>query len=243
MALYLRDQLFPEAYFVFFSAAIDSVLKSNPLFAAWASVSEAVRIVVKSPSLVLLEKELATAVERFLARAAPTAISEESRWLQPAADELASLCAMNSDYLERMSPRNLEEMIDAIFRNHGFTTSLTQLTHDGGYDLRLLSRNGYNRELILVECKRYLPRRKIEVGIVRQLYGVKALHGADAAYLVTSSYISRYAKREFEAVTPIELRFFERNDVLEWCRRHFVACSEIPCSDSEHQDEEPASKF
>lgn len=218
LAFYLRDQLYPQSSLVFISALLDSY---GELIQPWSRVAGNVFGALKPLWSERQEALLRHAIFRFFLHSRPSPLSKEGRWLLPVAEELASITAVAEDTLERMSPRQFEEMTAAIFRNHGFTTALTQATRDGGYDLRLLSRKNSNSETILVECKRYNPKRRIDVGIVRQLYGVKALNGATAAYLVTSSYVSNYAKQEFRAVTPVSLEFFERDDVLGWCEAHF----------------------
>ncbi|MBA3354955.1 MAG: restriction endonuclease [Pyrinomonadaceae bacterium] len=53
------------------------------------------------------------------------------------------------------------------------------------------------------------------MAVVRALYGVRGLHGASKAILVTSSYVSDYAKGEFRRVIPWEIELVERNRVLD----------------------------
>lgn len=223
LVFYLRDQFFPRSSLIFCSAVIDLV----PIVGSWASRANNVFAIVKPFQVDVLRDSIKQAVERFKASSATVPLSKEGRWLLPVAAELASLTAIDHSTLERMSPRQFEELIGAIFSNHGFSVALTQQTRDGGYDLKLLSHRSSNDEVILVECKKYNPRRAVDVGIVRSLYGVKTLQRASSAYLVTSSHISPYAKQEFETVVPIEMRFFERNDVIEWCLQHLGAIFDI----------------
>ena len=75
-------------------------------------------------------------------------------------------------------------------------------------------------EVSLIEIKHFAPNRPVGVGIVRTLYGVKHLQQASKALLVTSSYLSPDAKREFSRVIPWELELIERSKVLDGCKSY-----------------------
>ncbi|MHB1415588.1 MAG: restriction endonuclease, partial [Chloroflexota bacterium] len=75
---------------------------------------------------------------------------------------------------------------------------------------------------MLVEVKHFAPKRPVGVGVVRALYGVKALRRASKAMLVTSSYISPDAKHEFARAVPWELELREGLDVIEWCKTYLA---------------------
>jgi hypothetical protein len=216
LAFYLRDQFFPRSALVFETA------EPNPsdVLKAWARDAANVYWIYKPPEQRDLSRIIRSATKNFRAHFRPTPLSDQGRLLLPVAEELLSITAVSEAALEQMSSRDFERMIEAVFANHGFSTTLTQTSRDGGYDLRLVTPRSSNSEVILVECKKFNPRRCVEVGIVRALYGVKCLKDASAAYLVTSSYVSPYAKREFATVTPVEMKFFERSDVLAWCAEH-----------------------
>jgi len=144
-------------------------------------------------------------------------ISSETLRFQPLAEEMMALCGARSEALDHLSSRQFEELVAAIFRNHGFDVELTGATRDGGYDIVATSSTALAREVALVEVKHFAPGRPVGVGIVRSLYGVKTLRRASKAFLVTSSYVSSYASREFERVIPWELEFVERKRILDWC--------------------------
>jgi hypothetical protein len=144
---------------------------------------------------------------------------EESKILQPLIEELAVLCGARSSFLEKLSPRQFEELIAHLFQNHGFKVHLTAQTRDGGYDIVAVDHLKINGPF-LVEVKHFAPHRPVNVGLVRALYGVKTLHRAAKAFLVTSSYVSRDAKREFARVIPWEIEFKERNEIIVWCQEY-----------------------
>jgi restriction system protein len=147
-------------------------------------------------------------------------ISSETSLLKPLAEELAVLCGARAALLDNLSSRQFEELIAALFKNHGFDVHLTAATRDGGYDIVAVSHSALSTETALVEVKHFAPNRPVSVGIVRALYGVKRLHDASKAILATSSYVSRDARHEFARVIPWEIDFIERNDILEWCERY-----------------------
>jgi hypothetical protein len=79
-----------------------------------------------------------------------------------------------------------------------------------------VSNTNLETETTLIEVKHFAPTRPVGVGIVRALYCVKHLKRASKAMLVTSSYISREARREFSRVVPWEMEFVERDRLLNW---------------------------
>jgi restriction endonuclease Mrr len=147
-------------------------------------------------------------------------ISNETRFVAPLAEEIAVLCGVKPEYLDNLSPRKFEEMIAALFRNHGFSVELRTATRDGGYDILAVSHTGLGKKTILIEVKHFAPNRPVGVGIVRSLYGVKCLNNSSKAMLVTSSYVTKYAHHEFLRVIPWELDFIERSRLLDWCKKY-----------------------
>ena len=147
-------------------------------------------------------------------------LSADGQLIKPLAEELAVVCGSRPSYLDKLTPRQFEELIAALFRNHGFKVELTSQTQDGGYDIVAASHSKLGSEVALIEVKHFAPNRPVGVGLVRALYGVKHLQNADKVMLVTSSYVSDYAKKEFSRVIPWELEFTERSKVLEWCRSY-----------------------
>jgi hypothetical protein len=138
--------------------------------------------------------------------------------LEKVAEEMAVLCSIRPSRLHAVSPRQFEELVATLFKNHGFDVELTATTRDGGYDIALVDHSTLKDGPILVECKHFAPGRPVGVGIVRALYGVKMLRGASKAILATRSYVSQYAKQEFARVIPWELEMIELNRILDMCK-------------------------
>ena len=84
--------------------------------------------------------------------------------------------------------------MEQLLRDDGFETHLTKPTRDGGRDI-MASKTGINGKPVVfyVECKRYARRNKVNVGIVRELYGVQTSEKINKACVITSSLFTRDA--------------------------------------------------
>lgn len=107
---------------------------------------------------------------------------------------------LDLETLAGLSWKEFENLVGEMYRRQGYMVR-EQLSGgaDGGIDLKL-SKGG---EYTVVQCKRW-TRRKVQVQIVRELYGVMVSEGADAAVLITTSSFTSGA-REFAREKPITL--------------------------------------
>jgi restriction system protein len=104
------------------------------------------------------------------------------------------------DSLRAMNSRQFEMLIGEAFRRQGYRIEETGLGGaDGGIDLRL-SKNGKST---LVQCKQWRSQR-VDVKIVREMYGLLAHYGADAVKIVAVGDFTPDAQR-FAQGKPIEL--------------------------------------
>lgn len=104
------------------------------------------------------------------------------------------------DSLRAMSWREFEMLVGEAFRRQGYHIEETGLGGaDGGIDLRL-SKDG---KTTLVQCKQWRSQR-VDVKIVREMYGLLAHHGADAVKIVAVGDFTPDARR-FAQGKPIEL--------------------------------------
>jgi restriction system protein len=104
------------------------------------------------------------------------------------------------DSLRAMNWRQFEMLVGEAFRRQGYR--IEETGHggaDGGIDLRL-SKNGKST---LVQCKQWRSQR-VDVKIVREMYGLLAHHGADAVKIVAIGDFTPDAQR-FAQGKPIEL--------------------------------------
>lgn len=177
---------------------------------------------------------------RWLCLRKDRSVPSDQSIVRPLAEEMAVLCGVRPDRLDKLTPRQFEELIASLFKNHGFEVELTSATRDGGYDIVAASHTGLTTETALIEVKHFAPHRPVGVGIVRALYGVRALNKVPKAILVTSSYVSQYAHKEFSRVIPWEIEFVERKELLDWCQRYVADILEEEATDTEQED--PADK-
>lgn len=104
------------------------------------------------------------------------------------------------DSLRAMNWREFEILVGEAFRREGYQIEETGLGGaDGGIDL-WLSKNG---KTALVQCKQWRNQR-VDVKVVREMYGLLAHHHADAVKIVTVGDFTPDAQR-FAQDKPIEL--------------------------------------
>jgi restriction system protein len=104
-----------------------------------------------------------------------------------------------------------------VFHSFGYIVELTTPSKDGGKDIiAIRSMNGIVSKL-LIECKRYVPPHKVDVGWVRQLYGIRQMEKATKALIATTSYFTRDA-RQLEAQHLYELELKDYDAVTAWVR-------------------------
>jgi restriction system protein len=104
------------------------------------------------------------------------------------------------DSLRAMSWRQFEMLVGEAFRRQGYRIEETGLGGaDGGVDL-LLRKDG---KTTLVQCKQWRSQR-VDVKVVREMYGLLAHHGAEAVKIVAVGNFTPDAQR-FAQGKPIEL--------------------------------------
>jgi len=126
--------------------------------------------------------------------------------------------ASNPDLLYTLSSREFEELVAELFRCEGYNVSLTTVSRDGGKDLLVSSTGIIGEQLYLVECKRYSPKRRVGVSVVREIYGTVCQIDATAGIIVTTSSFSKDALAFRE---PIKWRMALRDyeNLSKWLRR------------------------
>lgn len=108
-------------------------------------------------------------------------------------EEFLYALAKEPGLLHKIDPRLFEELVAEIFRKFKLEVHLTKQTRDGGIDVIAFEDNRYTKNHYIIECKHYVPPRKVGVEVVRCLYGTKMHQQATKAFLVTSSYFSKEA--------------------------------------------------
>ncbi|MFF1819714.1 restriction endonuclease [Kribbella sp. NPDC058245] len=96
-----------------------------------------------------------------------------------------------TDALYDVSPRELERLVAALYRELGYAVQLTPPSRDGGRDVVARRMSPGRTELIEIECKAHTAAVGVE--IARQLQGVVARSGASRGVLVAIGRFTRGA--------------------------------------------------
>jgi restriction system protein len=108
-----------------------------------------------------------------------------------------------TEALYRLSPRELELLVAALYQELGYAVQLTPPSRDGGRDVIAVRQTPGQREVIEIECKTHTS--PIGVQYVRQLRGVIERHRANRGVLVTIGRFTRGARTETDDDTRLEL--------------------------------------
>jgi restriction system protein len=118
-----------------------------------------------------------------------------ARWI----DDLTS----GVEALFQLSPRELEALSAALYRELGYTVELTPPSRDGGRDVIAAKQIPGQREVVEIECKAHTS--PVGVSYVRQLRGVIERLGANRGILITISRFTRGAHEECAHDSRLEL--------------------------------------
>lgn len=98
--------------------------------------------------------------------------------------------SQNWEYIYNVTSRQFEEIVEQIFKDAGFETTLTKETHDGGKDI-IATKYVLGKPVVFyIECKKYNRRRPIGVNLVRELVGVQTINRVNKTFLVTTTYFT-----------------------------------------------------
>lgn len=92
-----------------------------------------------------------------------------------------------------LSPSAFEDVVAQLFETQGYSVVQTPRTKDGGKDLYAYKKDDVVESLYVVECKRYLPPRKVGVEVARSLYGVMRQERVTGGVIVATTYFTRDA--------------------------------------------------
>lgn len=122
------------------------------------------------------------------------------------------LLEYHRERIKNMSPRDFEFFVAGIFENLGFNIKITQATRDGGHDIVATKADPIPFTLI-VECKHWGEKHKVDVSVVRSVYGVQTTMQANQSVIVTSSKFTRDA-REFAEDRKTLMALWDIDDLL-----------------------------
>jgi hypothetical protein len=120
--------------------------------------------------------------------------------------------------LRNLDPNEFERFIAELLRRDGMSIQMTGRGRDGGRDILAWPSDLSLGSVLLVECKRYAASRKVDVRMVRALYGVLEAERANMGMIVTTSNFTQPA-REFERSVKNRLVLRDFGDLAKWLRR------------------------
>lgn len=130
-------------------------------------------------------------------------------------DEVKKYFKKYPEKLYELSSRKFEELIASILEDMGLDVELTKATRDGGTDIIAVMKSALTSMLIFVECKKYAPDFKVDVGIIREVTGVHALKHPEKSIIVTTSTFTKDAIEEAKLFNgKLELNDYEK--LKEW---------------------------
>lgn len=93
-----------------------------------------------------------------------------------------------------MSPREFEFFVADIFEKLGYSVKTTQATRDGGHDI-IATKAFPIPFTLIVECKHWSENHKVDVSVIRSVYGVQTAEQANKSVIVTSSKFTKDARK------------------------------------------------
>jgi len=172
---------------------------------------------------------LSEAVSRRNVEADAKASSRLEVIVRTAMKAIASEIAKNPRCLQDVEWRDLERVMREVFEQLGFATELTRSGKDGGFDLRLESKERGETNIFLVEVKHWLasgkkPGRKV----LSALVDVVARAGGKTKGMLISS--SGFADNVLSGRTEVEqhtVRIAGQNKIVSLCQNYLESVEGI----------------
>ncbi|MBZ5551078.1 MAG: restriction endonuclease [Acidobacteriia bacterium] len=129
--------------------------------------------------------------------------------------QLLTNLSTHPERMYELNPRRFEELVAAILSDLGYVVQLTAQGADGGIDIIATQKTGVGEVLLLVDCKRYSPPKKVGVEIVRSLFGIGEQRRATMTMLATTSYFTAPAQ-VFQRTLRHRLALKDYDDLVLW---------------------------
>jgi hypothetical protein len=133
--------------------------------------------------------------------------------------ELVRYLAQHPEKMYELNPRKFEELVAELFRAKGYDIELGRGTKDGGIDIRAFLRNDVGALLTLIQCKRHFAHNKVNVDVVRGLYGVVNRDDASCGMIVTTSTFTRDARSEQQRLEH-RIHLADYTNLTKWLREY-----------------------
>jgi HJR/Mrr/RecB family endonuclease len=134
------------------------------------------------------------------------------------ATRLVTAARQDPSLLFRIDSREFEVFVGQLFSERGFDVELTPMIKDGGYDLIVTGKSELGTARYLVECKRFSPNNPVEVGLVRQLFGLVSSENATGAVLATTSRFTKGAVA-FQGANLYRLKLLAYKDLVQFLNK------------------------
>lgn len=85
--------------------------------------------------------------------------------------QLMRAIRMNPDELHRLDARKFQAVAARLYGELGYRSAMTKMSGDGGVDIYAIREGDSGDELLVIQCKRKLNGKPIEVRVVRELVG------------------------------------------------------------------------
>jgi HJR/Mrr/RecB family endonuclease len=135
--------------------------------------------------------------------------------------QIISRILNNPELLDNLEPRAFEVLIANLFQGFGAEVELTQQTRDSGFDVGAVFEIGDAHFRVLIEAKKWRESRKVGIGTVDRLIGVKQRLKADRVVLATTSSFSSIAQTA-AAQLHTEIELVDRSGVVKWIERYML---------------------
>ncbi len=112
-----------------------------------------------------------------------------------------------------MSPREFEFFVGEIFEKLGYSVKTTKATRDGGKDI-IATKSDPIPYTLIVECKHWGEKHKVDVSVVRSVYGVQTAMQANQSIVVTSSRFTKDA-RDFAEERKTLMTLWDIDDLIK----------------------------
>jgi CheY-like chemotaxis protein len=133
-------------------------------------------------------------------------------------EQLTNIFRNDPEALRSIDPFKFESVVAELFKEEGYEVMVTPARADGGKDIYVYKRDPLTEAMFLVECKRYVPPNKVDVSVVRQLFGVVQQERASGGIIVTTSYFTKPAK-DFAASIPYQLFLRDFDYLTRWLKK------------------------
>ncbi len=119
----------------------------------------------------------------------------------------------HKEQIKNMSPRDFEFFVADIFKKLGFSVKITKATRDGGRDIIATKAEPIPFTLI-IECKHWGEKHKVDVSVIRSIYGVQTAMQANQSIVVTSSRFTKDARKFAEGRKTL-MALWDIDDLLK----------------------------